>query len=71
MAEAVEGREVATIEVDEEEIEGSSKDHLVSLLLPVSASAPVGTQFLPSRLANLCAESCSVMSPARAVTMRR
>ena len=70
MVEAVEGREVATIEVDEEEI-GSSKDHLVSLLLPVSVSAPVGTQFLPSRLANLCAESCSVMSRARAVTMRR
>ena len=70
MAEAVEERAVATIEVDEEEIEGS-RDHLVSLLLPVSASAPVGTRFLPSRLANLCAESCSVMSRARAVTMRR
>ena len=70
MVEAVEGRAVVTNEVDEEEI-GSSKDHLVSHLLPVSASAPVGTQFLPSRLANLCAESCSVMSPARAVTMRR
>ena len=69
MVEAVEEREVATTEVDEEEI--GSKDHLVSHLLPVSASAPVGTQFLPSRLANLCAESCSVMSLARAVTMRR
>ena len=55
MVEAVEERAVATIEVDEEEIEGS-KDHLVSHLLPVSASAPVGTRFLPSRLANLCAE---------------
>ena len=55
MAEAVEGRAVDTTEVDEEEIEGS-KDHLVSHLLPVSASAPVGTQFLPSRPANLCAE---------------
>ena len=70
MVEAVEEREVATTEVDEEE-NGSSKDHLVSHLLPVSASAPVGTRFLPSRLANPCAESCSVMSPARAVTMRR
>ena len=70
MAEAVEEREVDTTVVDEEEI-GSTKDHLVSHLLPVSASAPVGTQFLPSRLANPCAESCSVMSPARAVTMRR
>ena len=55
MAEAVEERAVDTTEVDEEEI-GSSKDHLVSHLLPVSASAPVGTRFLPSRLANLCAE---------------
>ena len=56
MVEAVEGRAVDTIEVDEEENEGSSRDHLVSLLLPVSASAPVGTRFLPSRLANPCAE---------------
>ena len=55
MVEAVEERAADTIEADEEEI-GSSKDHLVSHLLPVSASAPVGTQFLPSRLANLCAE---------------
>ena len=70
MVEAVEEREVDTTVVDEEEI-GSPKDHQVSLLLLVSASAPVGTQFLPSRLANPCAESCSVMSRARAVTMRR
>ena len=70
MVEVVEERAVATTEVGEEEI-GISKDHLVSHLLPVSASAPVGTQFLPSRLANPCAESCSVMSRARAVTMRR
>ena len=70
MVEVVEERAVATTEVGEEE-NGSSKDHLVSHLLPVSASAPVGTQFLPSRLANPCAESCSVMSRARAVTMRR
>ena len=55
MVEAVEGRAVATTVVDEEEI-GNSKDHLVSHLPPVSASAPVGTQFLPSRLANLCEE---------------
>ena len=56
MVEAVEERVVDTTEVVEEEIEGSTKDHLVSHLLPVSASAPVGTRFLPSRLANLCAE---------------
>jgi len=36
-------------------------------LPPVSASAPVGTPSLPSP----CAGSCSVMSRARAVTMKR
>lgn len=64
MVEVVEGKEVGIVKG---EVSNTTTDLHPSLLLPVSASAPAGT--LCHR--NPCAGSCSVMSRARAVTMKR